>query len=146
MARVTTAEVQQILPPNLVPAAQDLSPFIIAADNLVQAQCATQPYTATELKEIERWLAAHFVMLQNPQYMSERLGDEGYTRALQVGFGISMTSFGQSALTLDYLGGLARIDYHVSRGKRAKATINHLGSRRYDYHSGIGSRGFRGIW
>lgn len=131
MPYCTQQDVQGII--SFTPTVTDYSPFIEAADMLVVAQCANQGvYTAENLRVIETWLAAHFLALQTPEFMSERLGDESYQLAMRMGLGLDLTRYGQMCKRLDYLGGLAYVDEHPAKGKRARPNITYLGSRRYD--------------
>lgn len=105
MALVTDNEVKEIISTDLT----DLSAFIEVADLIVQEQLNDQGLTALRLKEIERWLAAHFVAMRED---SARLAEEqvGDTRARynegKLGQFLESTRFGQQALLLDTSGQL----------------------------------------
>lgn len=132
MAYCTKADVQAVI--SFTPTVTDFTPFIEAADLLVTSQCANQGvYSTANLRTIETWLAAHFLALQTPEFLSERLGDESYQTAFRMGLGLNLTRYGQMVKVLDYLGGLAYIDEHPAKGKRARPSITYLGSRRYDF-------------
>lgn len=112
------------------PIISDITPFIAAADELVQEICVPVNYPSpTRLFEIERWLAAHFLAIRDPRYQSETMGRaSGSYVTGQPGMNLSATPYGQQVLLLDTAGGLARLDAHISRGKRATVGITHLGS------------------
>lgn len=126
--RVTSEEVEDIL--QFDSTIEDLTPFIAAAEQLVTRMCANAPapanYSAAELKEIERWLAAHFIAIRSPRYLSESLGPQSHSIALQVGLNLGLTPYGQQAMLLDVFGGLAYIDKHVTQGKRGRPRITSL--------------------
>jgi len=123
--RVTEEEVEDIL--TFDSTVEDLTPFIAAAEQLVTAMCVpTGKYSDDNLKEIERWLAAHFLAIRSPRYLSESLGPQSHSIALQVGLNLGLTPYGQQAMLLDFLGGLAYLDKHVTQGKRGRPRITSL--------------------
>lgn len=107
----------------------NLRPFILAANQLVTQVCAsTGAFSAEQLKIIEIWLAAHFAFLNSPRYLSETIGAASATiQAGQMGMNLAASPYGQAAMLLDFKGGLAWLDQHISRGKRAVAGITYLG-------------------
>lgn len=111
--RVTDSEVKAILDTNV-----DTSPFITAASLLVDRLLDGQGYTTNELKEIERWLAAHMASIRDPNLRSQNVLDAAEVK--QVGYlgkGLEFTGYGQQVKLLEYKGILANND-----GK-AKATL-----------------------
>jgi hypothetical protein len=123
--RATVDEVLAVM--DFAPGVDDITPFVEAADELVTEMCAVVPYSATRLKLIEIWLAAHILAVRNARVQSEQLGEQMVTYAtFQQGLG--QTSYGQQALMLDTHGGLAYIANHVAVGKRAKAGVAWLGT------------------
>lgn len=112
------------------PYIEDLAPFIAVAEELVTEICAPAGYTSDRLCLIETWLAAHFVAIRDPRYLSEQIGAANATiQSGQMGMNLSLTTYGQQAMLMDTKGGLAWLDKHISQGKRAKAGIVHLGNR-----------------
>lgn len=96
MIRVTATEVKEVIETNLSDDA--CLPFIMSANILVTAHCTG---TAEEKKEIERWLAAHFLALRDKEMQSESVGGASYTRKSMVkGPGLESTEWGQHALLL----------------------------------------------
>ena len=73
------------------------------------------------LKEIERWLAAHFACIRDPLFREARTaGDQMVFERGQAGTGLSATSYGQQALLLDTSGILAQ----VTTTKRASFKVD----------------------
>lgn len=107
MARVTGAEVKEIIDTSL--SASDIGPFIEAATLLVTKRLSGAGLGADLLKEIERWLAAHFVSMRDQRVSSRKLGDASDTYQGQTGMGLDYTSFGQQAKMLDPTGNLAKL-------------------------------------
>ncbi len=133
MSRILPSDVEAIL--DFDPSIPDLQPFIDAAEELVTEMCANAPvlpggiaYSPGRLKIIETWLAAHFVAIRDPRYVSETMGAANVTYQSQVSLNLSLTPYGQQALTLDTKGGLAMLDRHISQGHRAQASITYLGT------------------
>jgi hypothetical protein len=150
--RITPLQVGQIM--DLDPNATNLTPFIAAAEQLVNRVCGGASttededdvqtfapafqvapstispivYTPQELAVIETWLAAHFVAIRFPLYTSQSLGPASGAMLRQGGMNLAQTPFGQQAMLLDINGGLAWLDKHISQGNRAKVGITYLGT------------------
>jgi hypothetical protein len=126
--RCSPDDVQAII--DYDPAIENLDPFIEAANELVTEICApaVNGYSATRLKQIETWLAAHFLAVRDPRYASESMGQASASVQGQVGMNLSLTTYGQQAMLLDTKGGLARLDVHVAKGQRATVSITWLGN------------------
>lgn len=107
MSRVADAEVRAIIDVDSL--LTDISPFITAANLIVTDKLASSGTSEEMLKEIERWLAAHFVAVRDPRSKSESIG--GITAHYFVGRegeGLRSTPYGQQALALDLTGILAK--------------------------------------
>ena len=108
MARVTEAEVAEIIEYDSE-AITDLAPFITVANLFVTQKLANSGMTDEYLKEIERWVSAHFVKVRDVQLLEERAGEAWDIRALpKMGEGLKATKEGQQAILLDYTGTLAK--------------------------------------
>lgn len=107
MARVTSDEVKKII--DIDSSITDLSPFITIANLLVTDKLAGSGQSEDLLKEIERWLAAHFVAIRDPRAKSESIGGISITYAGNTGEGFRSTLYGQTALSLDTTGILAKL-------------------------------------
>lgn len=117
--RVTDAEVKEILDTS----ATSFTAFILAASILVDVNLATPAIlTDTEqLKEIERWLAAHFFAIKERQERKTETGEglsEFYGNA---GLRLDFTPYGQQVKVLDSSGTL------VNLGKRKARLTTILG-------------------
>lgn len=88
----------------------DLTPFIAAAHLLVERHVTPHLSDEALLKEIERWLAAHFLAVRDPRLTQQRIGDasENYEGAVGVlAQGLEATRYGRQAVAIDPTGGLA---------------------------------------
>ena len=109
MSRVEPQEVKEIISTDRV----DLEPFIAAANSLVTDVLGGEGLSTVRLKEIERWLAAHFISQTGSegtpgQTVEEQIGE---TRRRfsenQITDNLSTTRYGQQALMLDTTGKLS---------------------------------------
>lgn len=133
--RATGTEVKQILVTALT--GTQLDPFITVANLIVTSKLGDSGLGDSLLKEVERWLSAHFIYVSNPSYSStaknargavlaERIGDTSISysdisqtvKNLNLSL-LSSTVYGQQAIAIDLTGTLANL------GKR-KAHINVL--------------------
>ncbi len=110
MARVTSDEVKEIINSALT----NLIPFIAAANTLVTDELSGLGLSATRLKEIERWLAAHLVAVSRDRSLGQVVEKEiGKTRekymSFPSGLAINSSSYGQQAALLDTTGTLANL-------------------------------------
>lgn len=114
MSRCAISDVKLLIDTSLADA--NITACITAANTLVNngPATSTNPALGTdELFQIEQWVAAHFVNMQDPIALRSRIGDadqrsfpESVTTAWSKGLGISV--FGQTALVLDRSGLLAK--------------------------------------
>ena len=131
MARVTEAEVSAIIETD---GTLSIDPFIDVATALVDhivTQDDNSLLTTALLKEIEKFLAAHFYAHRDQQYMQKKTGDASATFQVKIGLGLSSTQWGQTAMQLDVSGTLASL----SVGKK-RASMNWAGykaSEQTDY-------------
>jgi hypothetical protein len=99
--RVTEQDVRDVID---VPPGTDVTPFIVLANLEVTERCVPAGYTAPRLKEIERWYAAHLLLLnkQRPK-QSEGVGGGSWSMTSpQLGKKLESTMPGQQVLQLDY--------------------------------------------
>lgn len=111
-ARATEAMVKKIIDTDLTD--EQVTPFLAAANTMVTDLLLDENYSATTLQEIERWLAAHFVAVRDPQVTTEWIGDAKAQYEGKTGMGLSSTRYGQQVTVLEHHGILAR----VASGKR----------------------------
>ena len=121
MARVQTADVKKIIATELV----DLSVFIQTATVQVDEIAALGTLSAAVLKEIERWLAAHYAAMRVRQDVKVTMGDASHTYAGKTGMGLQSTRYGQQAVLLDTSGTLA------NAGRR-QASMTYMGASAVD--------------
>lgn len=95
----------------------DITPFIEAASAVVDDHCAPLAYGATRLELIERWLAAHFFAVYDGQIASEKADEVSQAFQYDVGKYLEFTKYGQMAIILDNLGGLAAWQAAIESGK-----------------------------
>ena len=104
--RVNQEEVQEIIDTDV----DNLLPFIMVADTLVTKKLTGQSLGDDLLKEITRWLAAHFVAVRDPIVRQEKTGDASATFFLgKEGTGLNATPYGQQAMMIDTSGTLASL-------------------------------------
>lgn len=108
MARVTVTEVKEIIETTLE--VSDIKPYITAANLTVTEWLGSSTVlSSAQLKEIERWLTAHFIAATRERQVSqEKIGESS---AKYMGksddVGLNSTTYGQQAILLDTSGTLA---------------------------------------
>lgn len=106
--RVTAAEVIEILDTSLT--GTDVLPFVTSANIFVTASLTGKGLSDDNLKEIERWVCAHMVAsTKERQSKKEEAGGAKIEYAGYWGQGLSGTSYGQMAITLDPTGTLSSL-------------------------------------
>lgn len=101
MARVTAAEVLEIMPQDTVLTSVSILPFITSANTFV-TDVLTDLLTDETLKEIERWLAAHMATVVRERLSKEAGAGGAYIKyAGNWGEELSSTQYGQMVLMLD---------------------------------------------
>lgn len=101
MARVTAAEVLEIMPQDTVLTSVSILPFITSA-NIFVTDVLTDLLTDETLKEIERWLAAHMATVVRERLSKEAGAGGAYIKyAGNWGEELSSTQYGQMVLMLD---------------------------------------------
>lgn len=108
MARVTADEVKEII--DVDSSITNLTPFITAANLLVNAECTDSSLSDELLKEIERWLSAHFIAIRDTRSASEGAGSVRISYQYKLGLNLNVTLYGQQCLLLDTSGALARLN------------------------------------
>lgn len=104
MARVTDAEVKTIIQTTL-----DTTPFINTATLIVDEDLAGSGLSTSRLREIELYLAAHFVTLREKQVTEEKLGDASNKYLGEVELYLDASIYGQQVKVLDTSGILSNI-------------------------------------
>ena len=126
--RVTPAEVAQIYVYDTAIIDAEANVFITAANLLVNIVNTTGGITAAAtLKEIERWLSAHFICIRDPQASSEKAGSVGQSLQNKVDLHFNQTRYGQMALLLDTSGTLAALQAQAEGKGVLTASLTSLG-------------------
>jgi len=122
MARVTIAEVEEILEvdPSITTAMKNA--FINVANLMVTKVVTASDMTADHKKEIERWLAAHFIAIRDVKSSSESAG-VSVSYLASVGMNLNQTTYGQQVLLLDTSGAFAQLQAQAS-GNGGAATVS----------------------
>ncbi len=119
MSRTDSAAVCAVLDTSLDD--DEVEPFINTANLVVTTYLATSGLDADLLKEIETYLAAHFVTLRDVQAKQERADGVAFTYQGEWGSGLDSSSYGQTAQILDSTGILAQLSDENRIGFFAKA-------------------------
>lgn len=120
--RVTVADVKKIIKNiNSSYSDDDLECFILAAHVLIENEIvADEDCDASEctLRELERWLSAHFIATADPKTWSEKYGDASniYQGKWDVGF--DSTNYGQQVMRLDPCGKLGTVNAQAKVASR----------------------------
>ena len=124
MARITEAEVKEIIDTSIT---SSLVAFIAAASSMVEDELVGKGLSATRLKEIERYLSAHFVSVKDVsqgQVVSEKIGDAQIDyKQFAAGKALDSSRYGQMAILLDTSGTLASIGKGNSRAQFKVARV-----------------------
>lgn len=111
MGYATEADVLQIIDTDLTE--EEITPFLNVAAVMVTDLLADESYSADLSREIERWLAAHFTAIRDPQLIEEKIGDATAKYGAKVGSGLEATRYGQQVLLLDSNGIFAELGKKV---------------------------------
>lgn len=106
--RTTVDEVKNIFDTSL--STNQLEACIRSANIVVNNNLLDVGMNSDTLRDIERWLAAHFAETRDPVLTEEKIGDatDKYLRP-KTKTGLAGTTSGQQALLLDYSGKLASL-------------------------------------
>lgn len=104
--RTTEDEVKAIIDTELT--GDEITPFLRSANVFVTASLGSTVLSVDHLREIEAWVAAHFVAVRDPRLTSRKAGEatDTYQKAGE-GKRLEATIYGQQALVLDTTGTLA---------------------------------------
>lgn len=106
--RVTEDEVEALF--DFVESSIDLVPFMAAAYYTVNQHLQDSIDNEDLLKEIERWLAAHFLAIRQKQTSKEAIsGAISETYEGKYDLGLNFTRYGQQAMILDPTGKLSKL-------------------------------------
>jgi len=110
--RTTDNDVRDLFPDRAEDVTGELTAFITPASLIVDEIEATADTRLNDdlLKEIERWLAAHFLSILQQPKSQEKIGDAQAVYQGTTGMGLEFTFYGQQARMLDPTGHLAARD------------------------------------
>jgi len=117
--RVTEVEVEKIIE---VDSSLDLAVFITAANTVVNDNLTGSALgiAAATLKEIERWLAAHFTQIRSGSLVaSEKADVVAQSNQYKLGLNLQSTMYGQQAMMLDPSGTLSRLNTGLQASDQA---------------------------
>jgi len=125
--RVTSAEVEEIIE---IDDTISLAPFILVANQLVTELCTDSDYVDARLKEIERWLSAHFYQIRDQAVGDEKAGSVAQSFQYKIDLILNQTKYGQMAQLLDTAGNLAQLSNRIQDGESASVSVGWMG---HDY-------------
>lgn len=106
--RVSADDLKKIFDTELTD--EQLYSFINTAHQLVESTLLSTSLGSDMLTEIELWLSAHFASIRDQRPSEESIGQEYRVKYQgQTGQGLQSTTYGQTALALDYTGSLANL-------------------------------------
>lgn len=122
--RVTVEEVKEIIEIDSTVIDDDVlaSAFINLANIMVTANLVTgctNDLSTDELKEIERWLTAHFVCMKDRRVSSEGAGPVNASYINPSGMNLQASLYGQNVMMIDRTGTFAA----MNQGKRQNYSI-----------------------
>lgn len=107
--RVTEEDVRGIIDTDLN---FSIAPFLDVATALtdhISSEDSAGDLNSALLTQIEKWLAAHFYAIKDPQYIEKKTGDASAKFQGQTAMGLDSTYWGQMAKQLDVSGTLATL-------------------------------------
>lgn len=104
--RVTENEVKQVINTELT--ASEVTPFVRTANVIVNEVLADEGYSDDRLREIELYLAAHFIAVREGRPASQKIGEAQITYHGKSALGLQHTPQGQQVMLLDDHGRLAQ--------------------------------------
>jgi len=131
MARTDATAVKAVLAPGQdydLETNPDLTPFIDTASAVVDdavESAADNGITITSVRAelIERWLAAHFYKCSDRQFQSETTAGAGGQYTGKTGMNFNLTTYGQTAMSLDPSGTLITIGGEEGRSTATVAFV-----------------------
>ena len=117
--RVTTDEVREIIPLESSFTDAMVTAMITGANVVVTEVCTDSSLDTAHLKEIERWLSAHFCAIRDMRAATEKTGPASISFQYKVDLRLDVTMYGQQAMIIDTSGALARLN----KGKKVKMQL-----------------------
>jgi hypothetical protein len=131
MARTTATAVQTLLG-EAYNSSYVVTASITTANLMVTKQCTDTAFTAAELEEIERYLAAYFYCLSHPRATEERAGSVSERKQHVEQVGLDANEFGTAAMVLDWSGKLSSLNLTMKKGLRRTVDFSWAGIKNPD--------------
>lgn len=125
--RVSVAELKDIIDLDTTLTDAMITVFITSANRIINKVITSTSMTETDKKDVEMWLAAHFVAIRDTRSASETAGPVSQSVQYQLGLGLNVTMYGQQAMLLDSSGALARLNRTSQEGGAIAASLEWLG-------------------
>jgi len=106
--RVTSAEVFEII--DVISTITNLTPYITAANRIVEDNLTGKGIADGTLKEVERWLSAHFTAIHDQRFTKEKVELQEVSYGGKTGMRLLSTLYGQQAMILDPTGTLEKLN------------------------------------
>lgn len=123
--RVTVADVDVILERDATVVTDAQADVFITTANLIvngNLLDTSSELTDAELKEIERWLSAHLMVMKDRRVSSEGAGGVSASYIGSVGMNLQASTYGQQAMVLDRSGTLQSLN--TGKKRASFHTIN----------------------
>lgn len=102
---VSDADVKAILDTTI-----NTQPFIVLAVLLIDQHLSNQGLSTALMRELQRWLAAHFACMRDPRFTQVKTENDSFTYEHgPMGQGLRSTKYGQQVLAMDPTGILAEV-------------------------------------
>lgn len=130
--RVTEDQVLEIMPTG-TQSSPGMASALRTSNRLtsyVESKDVDSVLDADNLADIELYLAAHFFSLIDKQLSSESTGGASGTYQGQTAQVLEFSPWGQQAMLLDFTGTLGRLNAEAKEGKKHRARVVYLGTKR----------------
>ena len=121
VGRVTSAEVLEIINETIPSTVTDVTAMILVAHAMIDkviVEDYPDEFDDDYLKEMERWLAAHFTAIRYQTNASEAIETAKETYQFKLGLRLENTMWGQAVLVMDTTGSFAKLN--VGTGRKIK--------------------------
>jgi hypothetical protein len=110
----------------------NLTAFISTANAFV-TQCCTGSSVETDYEDdvltlIETWLAAHLYTIKEQLIDTEKAGSVSEKFQYKIDLGFASSRYGQTAMQLDWQGGLSALNEQMKKGKGRRPGVTWLGT------------------
>ena len=88
----------------------DYTPFIEAANTLINNTIKSSSVNEATKKVIEKWLSAHFIAISDMRKDTEKADEVSEKNQYRLGLNLQVTMYGQQAIALDHSQALANLN------------------------------------